>query len=107
MPDNIEDQQLNNPQILSWWYTYVLQSKKDKQWYTGYTDDLRKRFQEHNKGLVFSTRKRRPFELIYYEACLNEQDAKMREMYLKTGVGKKYIKNRLKFFLSGQPRKSI
>jgi len=48
--------------------------------------------------LVFSTRKRRPFELIYYEACLNEQDAKMREMYLKTGMGKRYIKNRLKFY---------
>ena len=80
------------------WYIYVLQSKKDNKWYTGYTDDLRKRFQEHNRGLVYSTSKRRPFKLIYYEACLNEQDAKTREQYLKAGVGKRYIKNRLKFY---------
>ncbi len=81
-------------------YNYVLQSKKDNQWYTGYTDDLRKRIEEHNKGLVYASRKRRPFKLIYYEACTNERDAKMREVYLKSGMGKKYIKNRLKFFFA-------
>ncbi len=80
------------------WYIYVIQSMKDNEWYTGYTDDLKKRFQEHNKGLVYVTRRRRPFKLIYYEACLNEQDAKMREQYLKSGMGKKYIRNRLKFY---------
>ena len=72
--------------------------------YTGYSDDLKRRFFEHNKGLVYSTRMRKPLELIYYEACANEQDAKTREQYLKSGVGKRYIKNRLKFYLSGQPR---
>lgn len=82
------------------WYTYVLQSLKDMLWYTGYSDDLKRRFAEHNKGLVYSTRKRRPFKLIYYEACLNEQDAKIREQYLKSGVGKRYIKNRLKFYFN-------
>ena len=69
-------------------------------WYTGYTNDLKRRFQEHNKGLVYSTRKRRPLKVIYYEACANEQDAKMREQYLKSGVGKRYIKNRLKFYFN-------
>lgn len=82
------------------WYVYVLQSEKDNKWYTGYSDNLKRRFTEHNKGLVFSTRKRRPFKLIYYEACLNEDDAKMREIYLKTGMGKRYIKNRLKFYFN-------
>ena len=86
------------------WYTYVLQSKKDNKWYTGYTDDLKRRFNEHNKGLSYATSRRRPFQVIYYETCLNEQDAKTREQYLKSGVGKRYIKNRLKFFLSGLPR---
>lgn len=81
-------------------YTYVLESRKDNMWYTGYSNDLRKRFADHNKGLVYSTRKRRPLDLIYYEACLNEQDAKMREQYLKSGPGKKYLKNRLKFFFA-------
>lgn len=81
-------------------YTYVIQSKKDKRWYTGATDDLRKRFNLHNKNQVISTKSRGPFELIYYEACLNQNDAFRREKYLKSGPGKRYIKNRLKRFLS-------
>ncbi len=56
-------------------YTYLLQSLKDKRWYTGCTNDLRKRFKEHNENKVPATRGRGPFELIYYEACMNAQDA--------------------------------
>jgi len=82
------------------YYVYIIQSKKDKRWYTGYTADLRKRFKEHNENKVYSTKGRGPFELIYYEACLNQQDATSREKYLKTGMGKRYLKNRLKRFLS-------
>jgi len=81
-------------------YTYILQSKKDKQWYTGFTDDLRKRFRQHNEDKVLSTKGRGPFIIIYYEACLNKNDAIAREKYLKTGMGKRYLKNRLKRFLS-------
>lgn len=80
-------------------YTYLLQSEKDNKFYTGYTCDLRKRFNEHNKRQNFSTQHRGPFNLIYYEACLNEDDAKAREKFLKSGPGKKYLKNRLKRFL--------
>ena len=79
---------------------YVIQSKKDKQFYTGFTGDLQNRLREHNSGGVPSTKKRGPFELIYYEACLNEQDALAREKYLKSGMGKRYLKNRLRRFLS-------
>jgi len=81
-------------------YTYVLQSKKDKKWYTGCSDDLRKRFKLHNDGGVPATKGRGPFELIYYEACLNKEDTYAREKYLKSGPGKLYLKNRLKRFLS-------
>jgi putative endonuclease len=81
-------------------YTYILLSLKDKHFYTGSTNDLRKRFNAHNKGLVASTKGRQPFELIYYEACINDHDARVREKYLKSGMGKRYIKNRLKRFLS-------
>ena len=81
-------------------YTYVLQSKKDGKWYTGTTNDLRKRFKEHNTGLSLSTKNRGPFDIIYYEACFNQQDAYTREKYLKSGMGKRYLKNRLKRFLS-------
>ena len=82
------------------YYTYIIQSMKDKGFYTGSTGDLRRRLKEHNTGKVLSTKNRGPFKLIYYEACLNEQDARAREKYLKTGMGKRYLKNRLKHFLS-------
>ena len=80
-------------------YTYVIQSNKDDKWYTGSTNNLRKRFREHNDSRVSSTKGRGPFELIYYEACMNEQDDRIREKYLKSGMGKRYLKNRLKHFL--------
>jgi putative endonuclease len=82
------------------YYTYVIQSEKDGHWYTGFTNDLRKRFGEHNKGVVFSTKNKGPWKLIYYEGCLDEDDARAREKYLKSGMGKRYLRNRLKFFLS-------
>jgi hypothetical protein len=52
------------------------------------------------KYFLLRIKNRGPFLLIYYEACLNEQDAKGRERYLKSGMGKRYLKNRLKRFLS-------
>jgi len=82
------------------YYAYVIQSQKDKQLYTGFTRDLQNRLQEHNEGRVPATKKRGPFELIYYEACLNEQDGLAREKYLKSGMGKRYLRNRLRRFLS-------
>jgi putative endonuclease len=81
-------------------YTYILKSKTSGYLYTGYTSDLRKRLREHSEGKSGWTRQRRPFTLIYYEACMNEYDARAREKYLKSGMGKRYIKNRLKRFLS-------
>ena len=82
------------------YYTYVLLSQKDNKFYTGSTKDLQKRFNDHNSGKVLSTKSRGAFILIYYEACLNEQDARAREKYLKSGMGKRYLNNRLKRFRS-------
>ncbi len=81
-------------------YVYVLKSSKDGKFYTGCTEDLRKRFKDHNDGKVISTKGRGPFELVYYEASKDKIDAFTREKYLKTGMGKRYLKNRLKRFLS-------
>ena len=83
------------------YYTYVLKSMKDGKMYTGFTKDLKLRFEQHEKGLVQSTRHRRPLELIYYEACLSEDDALHRERYLKTHYGKMFLKNRLKSYFTG------
>lgn len=70
-------------------YVYVLLSQKDKKFYTGYTKNLKVRFDEHSSGCVKSTQNRLPLSLIYYEACLNKKDAIHREEYLKTHHGKK------------------
>jgi len=83
------------------YYIYILQSTKDKQFYTGYTNDLRNRLVKHNLGKVISTKNRLPVKLVYYEACLNQQDATHREKYFKTAWGKRYIKSRLKNYLMG------
>jgi putative endonuclease len=64
-------------------FVYILQSKKDKELYFGYTSDLRKRFKKHNLGLVKSTKPRIPFIIVYYEAYASKQDAVKREHNLK------------------------
>ena len=83
------------------YYTYVLLSLKDNNFYTGFTNNLKLRFEQHNKGLVESTEDRRPFELIYYGACVDQKDAIKREKYLKTYHGKMFLKRRLKSYLTG------
>lgn len=80
-------------------YTYILISEKDNKFYVGYTDYLKRRIKQHNDGDVESTKYRRPLKLIYYEVCINQQDALHREKYLKTTYGKRYIRNRLKNYL--------
>ena len=89
-----------NPVKDRFYYVYILQSLKSKKWYTGYTNDLSKRFKDHQKNLSTYTKGKGPFKLIYYEASLHEEDAKAREKYLKSGMGKRYLKNRLKRSLS-------
>lgn len=86
-----------SPVKANYQYVYGLRSFSSGKFYTGCTNDLRKRFTEHQQGLARSTKGQGPFDLIYYEACLNSKDAYAREKYLKTGLGKRY---RMKRFLA-------
>jgi len=86
----------------NFYYTYVLLSLSDHLFYTGYTKDVFTRFQQHATGCVPSTYNRRPLRLIYFEACRSQKDALARERYLKSGMGKRFIRNRLKDYLSDQ-----
>ena len=87
--------------MVTFYYIYVLKSEKDKNFYVGFTEDLKSRFEQHCKGKVSSTKERRPLELIYSEACLDKKDAMHREKYLKTYYGKLFLRNRLKSYLTG------
>jgi len=82
-------------------YTYVLRSDRDQRFYTGTARDLRARVTLHADGRVRSTAYRRPLTLVYYEACLDADDAYRRERFLKTGKGKRFLRNGLASFLAG------
>jgi putative endonuclease len=84
-----------------YYYVYLLRSQTDKYFYTGYTSNLPRRVEDHNSGKVNSTKHRIPLDLVYWEGSLNQKDALRREKYLKTAWGKRYIKNRLKNYLTG------
>ncbi|OGG54814.1 excinuclease ABC subunit C [Candidatus Kaiserbacteria bacterium RIFCSPHIGHO2_01_FULL_55_79] len=83
-------------------YTYVLRSHRDGQLYTGSTNNLKLRLEQHAKGRVESTKNRRPLTLIYYEACLVEKDARRREKSLKTYRGKVTLRRRLQSYFTGE-----
>lgn len=78
-------------------YVYILENPKG-QHYTGCTGDLQRRLSEHLKGQSEYTSHHGPYHLIYYEACLSSKDAYARERYLKSGLGKRYVKKRLKHY---------
>ena len=80
-------------------YVYILRSLKDKKFYTGETSNLKERLKQHNFGINISTKYRRPLELVYYEAYLLDADAKAREKYLKTSMGKRVLKEQLAHLL--------
>ena len=64
-------------------YVYVLKSSKRNIIYVGCSQNLRKRFEEHNKGLVKSTKMNIPWKLVYYEAYPSKTLAFKREHALK------------------------
>lgn len=85
----------SNTTSSKFFYVYVLESFKDYKHYIGYTNNLKRRIEEHTKGKSFATKFRLPFILVYYEVCLEEIDAKRREKYLKTTQGRRFLGLRL------------
>lgn len=73
------------------YYVYTLFSLKDRKLYTGYTNNLIRRLADHNTGQVISTSNRRPLKLIHYEYFLDKEDAMSREIFLKSGFGRKNL----------------
>ena len=77
-------------------FVYVLESLSDKSWYIGFTNDISKRLEEHNNGQSYYTKRKMPWKILYYEVSYEKNDAIAREKYLKSGMGRRYLKNRLK-----------
>jgi len=78
------------------YYVYTLFSLRDKKFYTGFTTNLKDRISRHARGEVKSTANRRPLRLIHYEYFVNKEDALAREVFLKSGFGRKNLKSALK-----------
>jgi len=81
------------------YYVYVLLGKKDKKFYTGFTQNLKERIKKHEKGEIFATKPRLPLKLIFYEAYLNKYDTLRREKYLKSEKGKTTLRSMLREYL--------
>lgn len=77
-------------------YVYILLSLQDKGLYIGFTTNLKSRLLKHAKGEVPSTKLRIPFSLIHYEYFIDKKDAQAREKFLKSGFGRKQLKEILK-----------
>ena len=91
---------MNHVRENNYFYVYLLSSLSTGKWYIGCTKHLQKRLKEHEQGKSSYTKNKGPFKLIYFEASLAKDDAFKREKYLKSGMGRRYLKNRLKIFLS-------
>ena len=71
---------------------YALKSEKDNRIYVGMTTNLERRIKEHNGGYNKSTKAYIPWKLIYKESCSTRIEARKREKYWKSGVGKEQLK---------------
>ena len=79
-------------------YLYIL-LLSNKQLYTGATEDIKRRYSEHKRGKVKSTRNKRPLKLIHFEAYLLKSDALRREKFLKTTEGKRLLRQQIRDIL--------
>lgn len=89
-------------------YTYVLRGIKNNRLYTGITNNLQRRFKEHNEKMGGAyTSRNAPFNLIFYEAYINRKDAEKAELFFKSGYGREVLLDKLEnYFKSDPPRES-
>ena len=75
------------------YFIYALVSEIDQRIYVGFTVDVNRRLREHNSGQTTSTKGYRPWSLLYTECVVGRNDARKREKYLKSGIGKEFLKS--------------
>ncbi len=71
---------------------YAIKSIKRNYIYVGMTNNMEERLKRHNNGYERATKPYRPFELIYTESCTTREEARGREKYFKSGVGKEFLR---------------
>ncbi|MFH2033783.1 MAG: GIY-YIG nuclease family protein [Candidatus Margulisiibacteriota bacterium] len=76
-------------------FVYILKSLGHDRLYTGFTDDLDARLKKHNSGSVRSTKAYKPYEIIYSERYDDKTSARKRELFLKSGQGRKWVREKI------------
>ncbi len=74
------------------YYVYAIKSLSRNYIYVGLTNNYERRFNQHNTGKERTTRKFAPFKIIHLEEFEKRIEARKREKYLKTGIGKEFLK---------------
>jgi len=85
--------QAQNRVIIFMYYTYAIKSKTNKYIYVGISDNPKRRVEHHNRGYNKTTKPYTPFEIILLEKFMDRETARKREKYLKSGIGKEYLKS--------------
>ena len=75
------------------WTVYVIKSQINNKLYIGYSENFNQRLKEHNAGKVRSTKAYKPYYLIYSEIYPDKTMARKREIYLKSGIGREFLKS--------------
>ena len=88
------------------YFVYILESLKNDSLYIGYTDNLKRRFLEHNRRENISTKNGAPWKPIHYEAYVSQEDAERRERYLKTNQGSRLLKRMLREYFYSKMRET-
>ena len=83
---------LNNNDIVKMYFVYAISSKEHNYIYVGLTKDVAQRIKRHNDGRERTTKIYSPFELIYLEDCKTRPEARIREKYWKSGIGKEKLR---------------
>lgn len=74
---------------------YVLKSIRERKFYVGKTIDLERRLNEHNTGKTYYTRRYAPWEIVYTENVISEDEAVAREKYFKSHAGREWLKKKV------------
>lgn len=77
------------------YYVYVLKNSYNTQLYKGITNNLDRRIKEHNQGKNKYTAQYMPWEMVYFETFESLAEARRRELFLKSGDGREFLKRKL------------
>jgi putative endonuclease len=75
--------------------TYIIYSLQHRKTYVGISEDIQRRIEEHNSKKSKYTSRYAPWVLVFYEEYSTREEARKREKYFKSGIGREWMKNNI------------